>query len=320
MVPPRMLEGLPPNGAAHLMRLRCDEQSARRIADLITETYEPAEVAAAAFEEQPTTRDWTGGPWIVEVYFGPAPDEDGVRHLIACATTPDLAAAAAFSQIEQKDWIAASLDGLEAVREGRFVVHGSHGRSRVRTGDIGIEIEAALAFGTGHHGTTRGCLAMLNDVARRRRPLAVLDVGTGTGVLAIAAARRFRRTVAAGDIDANAVEAATGNVRLNRASPYVRPVLARGVDHPRLRGGAPYDLVMANILARPLRALAPKIKPLLASGGFLILSGLLGGDVPGVLSAYRTQGLALRKRRDIEGWATLLMQRPSVSSDETGRP
>lgn len=303
-----MLEGLPPNGAAYVMRLRCDELTARRVADLIVETFEPADAAAAAFEEQFNTQAWTSGAWIVEVYFGLPPDEDSVRGLVGVAASADLAKKIEFSRVQQRDWVASSLEGLEAVREGRFVVHGGHGRDKVTTGDIGIEIEAALAFGTGHHGSTRGCLAMINTVAKRRRPYAILDVGTGSGVLAIAAARRFHRRVAAGDIDAVAVVAARGNVRRNQAGAYVRPVLAKGVGHPDLLAGGPYDLIIGNILARPLRSLAPKLKPLLVPGGELILSGLLASDVPGVLSAYRAQGLYLVKRRLIEGWATLLLR------------
>jgi ribosomal protein L11 methyltransferase len=153
---------------------------------------------------------------------------------------------------------------------------------------------------------------MLNDVARRRRPHAILDVGTGSAVLAIAAARRFHRPVQAGDIDAVAVAAAASNARRNRAGAYVRPVHAVGVAHPALRAGAPYDLIFGNILAGPLRALAPRLEPLLAPGGELILSGLLASDVPGVLSAYRAQGIFLIKRRNIEGWATLLLRRPLI--------
>ncbi len=309
-----MLEGLPPNGAAHVMRLRCDEAVARRVADIIVETFDPAETAAAAFEETAHAATWSGGPWIVELFFGRAPDENAVRSLVALVSDEATAASAIFADVPKRDWVAASLEGLEAVREGRFVIHGSHGRRRVTPGDIGIEIEAALAFGTGHHGTTRGCLAALNAVAKRRRPVRILDIGTGTGVLAIAAARRFRRAVAAGDIDAIAVEAATGNVKQNRAHPYVRPVWARGLGHPALRRKGPYDLIFANILARPLRGLAPSIRKAVVPGGEIILSGLLGGDVPGVISAYRTQGLVLVRRRDIEGWATLLFRRPFNSA------
>lgn len=299
----------PMDDAAHVMRLRCGEQTARDIADLIVETYDPAEAAAAAFEERFNTQSWNaGGPWIVEIYFGFEPDEAGARALVACVAGAELAASAEFFRISQDEWVAASFEGLEAVREGRIVVHGHHARDQIKPGDIGIEIEAALAFGTGHHGSTRGCLRMLNDVGRRRRPRRILDVGTGSAVLAIAAARRFHRPVEAGDIDAVAVVAAASNARRNRAGPLIRPVRAVGVAHPRLRAGAPYDLIFGNILAGPLRALAPRLKPLLAPDGELILSGLLASDVPGVLSAYRAQGIYLCKRRNIEGWATLLLR------------
>jgi ribosomal protein L11 methyltransferase len=305
-----MLEGLPPNNAAYVMHLRCDEATARRVADLVVETFDPAETAAAAFEESFDSTSWSSGPWVVEIYFGNAPNEASVRDLVACASDAATAATATFGRVAQQDWVAASLEGLEAVREGRIVVHGSHGRARVKPGDIGIEIEAALAFGTGHHGSTRGCLRTLNAVAKRRRPRRILDVGTGTGVLAIAAARRFHRTVAAGDIDMVSVIAARDNARRNGAGAYVRPVHAVGTAHPALRAGGPYDLIFGNILARPLRHLAPSIRALAAPGGDIILSGLLSSDVPGVVSAYRRQGLVLTARRNVEGWCTLLLRKP----------
>ena len=309
-----MLEGLPPNGAAHVMRLRCDAVAARKVADIIVETFDPAETAASAFEEPPGSASWSGGPWIVEVFFGHAPDESRVRALVAAASDETLAASAEFGEVPKRDWVAASLEGLQAVREGRFVIHGAHGRAELRTGDIGIEIEAALAFGTGHHGTTRGCLAELNALAKRRRPVRILDIGTGTGVLAIAAARLFRRRIASGDIDAVAITTARENARRNRVHPQVHPVQAVGLVNPALRAGAPYDLILANILARPLRAMAPAIRDHTASGGEIILSGLIASDVPGVISAYRTQGLILVRRRAIEGWATLLLRRPISSA------
>jgi ribosomal protein L11 methyltransferase len=304
-----MLEGLPPNKAAHLMRLSCDEEIARRIADIIVETFDPAETAASAFEETSNTLDWKSGAWIVEVYFGHPPDEEGVRLLVEAAAGPQAAAAVIFSRIEEKDWVASSLAGLAPVRAGRFLVHGSHDREALQANDIGLEIEAALAFGTGHHGSTQGCLSMLNRIARQRRPRAILDVGTGSGILAIAAAKLFHMGVTAGDIDLVSVISARTNAQTNSAGAYVRPVVSKGLAHPALHGGGPYDLVFANILAMPLRRMAPAVASHMAPGGEVILSGLLNRDVPGVISAYRAQGLQLRARIEIEGWVTLLMQK-----------
>ena len=223
-----MLEGLPPNNAAHVMRLRCDEASARAVADLIVESFDPAETAAAAFEEQ-ALASWDSGPWIVEAYFADAPDEAIVRELVAIVAGEDVAAAAIFDRVSQRDWVASSLEGLAPVRVGRFLIHGAHGREAARAHEVSLEIEAALAFGTGHHGTTRGCLALFESVLRRRRPRRILDVGSGTGVLALAAARVLRQPIAAGDIDPVAVAAAQANARLNRAGLICAPSSRAGL-------------------------------------------------------------------------------------------
>jgi ribosomal protein L11 methyltransferase len=304
-----MLEGLPPNNAAFVMRLRCPEPQARALADLVVETFDPAETAAAAFEEKASTESWAATPWLVEVYFGHEPDEANLRELAAVAVGEVLAREIVFDRILQQDWVAASLEGLSAVRAGRFVVHGSHDRASVKANDIGLEIEAALAFGTGHHGTTRGCLLFLDESLKRRRPAAVLDVGCGTGVLALAAARALRKKVAAGDIDADAVAAARANAVVNRAGPWLRPVQARGALHPALARPGGYDLIFANILAKPLKMLAPSLARLAAPGADVVLSGMLLRDVPGVASAWAAQGFAIAKRRHIDGWATLLLRR-----------
>ncbi len=308
MIAAAMLENLPPNNATHIVRLSCDEATARRVADIIVETVDPAEAAAAAFEEE-ARQDWKAVRWAVEAYFREEPDEPTLRALIACAAGDDAAQALIFETVETQDWVASSLAGLPSVRAGRILLHGRHDRDRVKANDAGIEIEAALAFGSGHHGSTRGCLLTLERIAKRRRPRAILDIGTGTGVLAIAAAKLFRVTVAASDIDPVAVSAARANAELNGVAPFVRPVVATGLHHPQLDVSGAYDLVFANILARPLRQLAPSIRHVLAPGGNVILSGLLACDVPSVVSAYRTQGLALRRRLDLDGWATLLMSR-----------
>ena len=304
-----MLEGMPPNHAAHVMRLVCDEATARAVADVIVETFDPAETAAAAFEQDPNAASWSSGPWTVEVWFAREPDEALVRELVSAAAGDEAAANLVFDRVTERDWVASSLEGLAPVRAGRFLVHGSHDRAKVASNDIGLEIEAALAFGTGHHGTTRGCLLMLAEILKRRRPRRVLDVGTGTGVLALAAARMLRQPVAAGDIDPVAVEAARSNAVLNGAAPWLRPVTARGVRHPALAWSGPYDLVFANILARPLISLAPSICALASPDAEIVLSGLLVRDVPGVLTAFAAQGFALCRRGELEGWASLLLRR-----------
>jgi ribosomal protein L11 methyltransferase len=309
MVAAAMLEGLPPNRAAHVMRLSCGEAAARRIADIIVETFDPATTAAAAFEKTAQASGSNNSPWIVEAYFGTPPDEANVRALVSIVAGAAVARAATFGRVDERDWVAASLEGLKPVRAGRFLVHGAHGRDLVKANDIAIEIEAALAFGTGHHGSTRGCLHMLDLVARKRRPRAILDLGAGSGVLAIAAAKLFKRKVCAGDIDGLGVKAAFANAKRNGVANFVRPVLAKGAAHPLFRRGAPFDLVLANILARPLRDLAPQIARLTAPGADIVLSGLIALDVPGVAAAYGMQGIALARRIDIDGWATLLMRR-----------
>jgi ribosomal protein L11 methyltransferase len=303
-----MLEGLPPNNAAHRLRLVTDEKRARAVADLIVESFEPAEAASTAFETEDL---WPGGgkAWLVEAYFGFEPDEDALRDLVAVAAGEDAARAVEFGVTEKRDWVANALAGLAPVRAGRFLVHGAHDRARVKASDVSVEIEAGLAFGTGHHGTTRGCLLHFDALLKRRRPARVLDVGCGAGVLAIAAAKVLKRKVWLGDIDPVAVQVAGENARLNGVATHCKPLVSRGVESRRLREGAPYDVVFANILAKPLRLLAPSLARVIAGDGEAIVSGLLLSDVPGVLAAWRAQGFALRERIDLEGWASLSLSR-----------
>ena len=229
--------------------------------------------------------------------------------LIAAAADEETAAAATFGLTEKRDWVANALAGLAPVRAGRFLVHGGHDRAKVKPHDIGIEIEAGLAFGTGHHGTTRGCLLHFDRLIKRRRPSRVLDVGCGAGVLAIAAAKVLRRKVWLGDIDPVAVAVANDNARLNGVGEFCQGRRLARRREPRLAGGAPYDVVFANILAKPLRLLAPSLAAVTAPDGDAIVSGLLLADVPGVLAAWRAQGFHLAERIDLEGWASLRLRR-----------
>ncbi|MGB3865299.1 MAG: 50S ribosomal protein L11 methyltransferase [Xanthobacteraceae bacterium] len=280
-----------------------DEFRARRIVDVLEESLDPGEVAVAAFEGP-------GGVWEIALHFPTQPDEVALRHLVALTAGDDAAAALAFHTVPARDWVQASLEGLVPVAAGRFMVHGRHDRARVPANTLGIEIEAALAFGTGHHGTTRGCLLLLDDVLKRRHPARVLDLGSGTGVLAIAAAKARRLPVLASDIDPQAVIVARDNARLNRVGPLVETVCATGFAAPAFSARAPFDLILANILANPLRQMAPAMARHLAPGGLTILSGLLPQHTHGVIASYRAVGLVLVRRLQIDGWCSLLMKRP----------
>lgn len=207
------------------------------------------------------------------------------------------------------DWVARSLEGLKPVRAGRFLVHGAHDRQKRHAGDIAIEIEAGLAFGTGHHGTTAGCLAMLERVAIREKPRNALDLGTGSAVLAIALARLAHIPVLATDIDPVAVDVAAANARLNHAAGLVETVTAPGFHHPIFTARAPFDLIVANILARPLMKLAPEMAKYLTPGGSIVLSGILDRQRDAVVAAYAGQQFRHVRTTHREGWVTIHMKR-----------
>lgn len=211
--------------------------------------------------------------------------------------------------LEDIDWVSKSLEGLKPVRAGRFLVHGGHDRDKRRIGDIAIEIEAGLAFGTGHHGTTAGCLDMLSRVLKRERPRNALDLGTGSAVLAIALAKLARIPVLATDIDPVATEVARENARLNQVSSFVHAVTATGFHHQAFARNAPFDLILANILARPLMRLAPEMARHIAPGGSIILSGILDRQRDAVVSAYVGQAFRHVRTEHREGWVTILLKR-----------
>lgn len=211
-------------------------------------------------------------------------------------------------KLADADWLAMALSGLPPVRAGRFFVYGAHDKGLAPSNTVNLRIEAGAAFGTGHHGTTVGCLFAYDDLIKARRFGRVLDVGCGTGVLAIAAARTGSKVAVGTDIDGPSVRIARENAELNGAS--ARFVLASGLGHRLVRSSGPYDLVFANILAPPLVALAQDIKGALTPGGMAILSGLLRTQERRVLAAYRSRGFRLVRRLHRDAWATLVLQRP----------
>ena len=279
-----------------------DERVASRVVDIITESYPSHDLAIAAFEGP-------NGRWDITMHFAEPPDEDIICALVAQTAGEPAAKTIIFSAVETKDWVKASLSDLVPVRAGPFVVHGHHDRDRVPINKIGIEIEAALAFGTGHHGTTRGCLTLLDLVLRQRMPKRVLDLGSGTGVLAIAAAKKLRRPILATDIDGQAVLVARENAKLNGVGNLVRCAEAVGFNSPEFKANGPFGLVLANILAKPLQDLAPAMLEHLAPSAFVILSGLLPPQANSVVAAYRRSGLKLIRRIQLDGWTSLLMQK-----------
>ncbi|MFZ2160203.1 MAG: 50S ribosomal protein L11 methyltransferase [Bradyrhizobium sp.] len=278
------------------------EQTAKRVVDLLTESFFEGQAAIAAFED-------AGGRWGITVHFAEPPDQASIRELVRLAAGDDVAGDIAFDTVEAKDWVKATLEELVPVRAGRFIVHGHHDRSKVPANKLGIEIEAALAFGTGHHGTTRGCLLLLDEVLKAWRPRRVLDLGTGTGVLAIAAAKALQINVLASDIDPLSVRVAAENTRLNGAGDLVETIRATGFSAPQFAQRGPFDLVLANILANPLRQMATPMARHLAPSALVILSGLLPPQASGVVAAYRARGLVLVRQLKIEGWSSLLMRK-----------
>lgn len=258
------------------------------------------------FEDAPLVLREEGERWFVECYDGGAL-ADNAAALLAKAGLE--ACSVAQETIPDADWVSETQKALPPVRAARFIVHGGHDRSRI-TSQNAIEIDAGRAFGTAHHGTTKGCLLALDRLSALIRPSAVLDLGAGSGVLAIAAAKAFahRPAIVAVDIDPVAIEVARENVRKNGAAA-VRLFAGDGARPHLAYESAPFDVITANILAKPLLKLAPRLRALTRAGGVLILSGLLSGQAREVLARYRATGFCLVRRRDLEGWATLILRR-----------
>jgi ribosomal protein L11 methyltransferase len=259
-------------------------------------------ITASAHEDEAT------GEWVFEATCDSGPDVTAFDALARQV----LGGRVSFS-VEPIDpnvnWVAKSLEGLQPVVAGGFYVHGSHEDAPPPAGVTPIRIDAAQAFGTGHHETTTGCLEAIDRALKRRRFRSMLDVGTGTGVLAIALAKRTRLPVIASDIDPIAVSTAAQNARDNGVGRYVIALEATGLDHRQIATAAPYDLIVANILAGPLAALAPGMRKIAEPGCVVILSGILIHQAPRVIAAYARQGIVLRYKITKKEWVTLVLER-----------
>ncbi|WP_347849889.1 50S ribosomal protein L11 methyltransferase [Planktomarina sp.] len=267
------------------------------------EALEPAPTGVGVFEVEDGK-----GIWEVGGYFLDAPDDIDLALLSAAFGAGPFVV----SEVPDQDWVAKVRRELPPVEAGRFFVYGSHDAALLPEGRIGLLIEAAMAFGTGHHGTTLGCLRaydrLLDDGQRLDN---VLDLGCGTAVLAMSAARMGAAHVLASDIDPVAVEVALANVKANGLVGRVACVESIGFDSPVLRAGAPFDLIFANILKGPLIELAPDMAAHLAPGGRAILSGLLVEQADEIVEVYQGQGLALETREDLGEWSALTLRRLS---------
>ncbi|KND17593.1 50S ribosomal protein L11 methyltransferase [Pannonibacter phragmitetus] len=286
------------------VRICAAELEAKRIYGIVEQAYEDDGNPVTVYEFVPD-----GSVWAVEILmFGMEPDEaaDELKDRLGADA---FAAPVEAEVLEDLNWVEKSLEGLAPVPAGRFLIHGSHDRGTVPAGSIGIEIEAALAFGTGHHATTEGCLREISRLLSHWRFDKILDIGTGTGVLAIAAAKLSRQQVIASDIDPVATQTAAENAVLNGVGNFVRTFTAAGVEDRRFAEYGPFDLVIANILARPLMQMAKSISARMTGDATLVLSGLRIEDGPRILFAYGTQGFRLVRRFEKNGWITLTLTR-----------
>lgn len=265
------------------------------------EDLDPEPVGTGVFEIEDGS-----GRWEVGAYFTEEPDDIALALLAAAYGANPFAV----SEVPDVDWVAHVRRELTPVRAGRFFVYGSHDADKVPEGVEALCIEAAMAFGTGHHNTTKGCLEALDRLETQGFTAhRIADIGCGTAVLAMAAARLWPVTVLASDIDAVAVDTAAANVIANGLDGRVVCIEAAGFDHPMLADNGPYDLVLANILKQPLIDLAPDMAARVAPGGQIILSGILTTQADQVIDVYSGAGFTLQQRDDLTEWSALTLSR-----------
>lgn len=286
------------------VRITAPEIEAKRIYELLSRDFEDDGNPVTVFEASADGREWTAEILLFDM------SETEAADLVKDRLGADAFAAPVEAvELEDINWVEKSLEGLSPVQAGRFFIHGAHDRTKRPLAGISIEIEAALAFGTGHHGTTAGCLIEIDRLLTRRSYARMLDLGTGTGVLAIAMARLSRQPVLATDIDPVATLTARANAIHNLAGGLVRTATAAGVDSRIFAEAGPFDLVVANILARPLMRMAAGLSARMTRSATLVLSGLREEDGPRILFAYGTQGFHLVRRQNRDGWLTLTLVR-----------
>lgn len=279
------------------------EEPARGMGEAM-ERMTPAPEGLGVFEMEDGS-----GLWEVGGYFTAPPDEAALALLAAAFDARPFAVSA----LPETDWVDKVQRELAPVRAGRFHLYGSHDAGSVPDGVVALLVDAAMAFGTGHHGTTTGCLQAYEALLQEDgRPGAVADIGCGTAVLAMAAARTGSAPVVAGDVDAVAVEVASANLRLNALADRVTCVEAAGFDHPAFAAAAPFDLIFANILKAPLIELAPSMAGMSALGGRAILSGILDGQADEVAQVYAAAGYSKEARLRIGDWVTLTLRREAI--------
>jgi ribosomal protein L11 methyltransferase len=272
-------------------------QAAHDFAEAIEADFQLDALAVTINETDETLALWETVAWFADE----AEAEDARQHL----NHPE----AIIAPVPDVDWVRRSLEGLAPVTAGRFFLHGSHDRHVRRAGGHSFEIDAGTAFGTGHHGTTAGCLSALDDILKRHRPKRILDLGCGTGVLAIAAAQALKTRALATDIDSEAVRVTVHNAELNGVRPLITAATAAGLHHHVIGNSAPYDLIFANILARPLASLAQGLSNILAPGGHLILSGLTFDQLRWIRACYTNRGLVPTKTIRNLNWIALVMHK-----------
>jgi ribosomal protein L11 methyltransferase len=288
----------PVGPASCSVTVRAAPALAERVAAAL-ETAEPAPDALSIF-------DAGAGACDVVAYYAADADRAMLERLVASAAGEPVAVR--LESVGSADWVARSQSLRGPVCAGRFLVHGSHDRGRIARNRFTVEIDAASAFGTAHHASTRGCLLALDRVLKTARPRSVLDIGTGTGILAIAAAKTMRVDALASDNDPVAARIAADNAKKNGVAGSVRVVEAEGLSHPALRSARP-DLLLANLLLNPLLALAPQFARALRGGGMCVLAGVTRDQVPALEARFRSLGFRLKSRILLDGWATVLLQR-----------